>query len=166
MNPRTSQSVLSLVVVASVVFAAAARAEKPVVFPFANSGTVVWNGACSFPVTVDLNTSGTVTIFVDESGIPRRVHGHATEQDTFSANGKTLTGTPYTFNIDVIGDGSGNPINLFNEGVLGKVRLPDGSLFIAAGRIDFGAQGFPTFSFTPDAGGIVNLDGLCAALAP
>jgi hypothetical protein len=117
-------------------------------------------------VTVNLNTSGTVTLFVDESGAPRRIHGHATEQDTFSANGKSLTGTPYTFNIDVFIDDSGNPIGLFNEGVLGRVRLPDGSQFIAAGRIDFAAQGFPNFSFTPDAGGVVNLDGLCAALAP
>ena len=164
MKPRW-KPVLGLVVVASIVFAARLRAEKPTVLPISITDTGVWNGACPFPVTVEVNTSGTLTLFFDENGVLTRAHGHATEQDTFSANGKSLTGIPYTFNVDVVVDGSGIPI-LFNEGVLAKVRLPDGGLFISAGRIDFAAQGFPDFRFTPTAGGTVNLDGLCAALAP
>jgi hypothetical protein len=45
------------------------------------------------------------------------------------------------------------------------VPLPDGGLFISAGRVDIAARGFPTFVLTPDAGGTVNLDKFCAALA-
>jgi hypothetical protein len=48
--------------------------------------------------------------------------------------------------------------------VLERVRLPDGSLFISAGRVDFTGNG-PDFIVTPDNGATVNLAGFCAALA-
>jgi hypothetical protein len=46
-----------------------------------------------------------------------------------------------------------------------KVVLPDGSLFIAAGRLDVVAHPGETYFF-PDHGHIGNLAAFCAALAP
>jgi hypothetical protein len=157
---------LSLVVVTFFVVAATARAEKPVVFPFAIAATNIWTDGCSFPVIVDVSNSGTATVFFDGSGALKRVHLHITEQDTFSANGKSVVGIPYTFNMELGFDSGGNQTEQVATGVAGKARLPDGGLFIAAGQIDFAAQGFPQFSFSPDSGTVQNLDGLCAALAP
>jgi hypothetical protein len=165
MRPLRWKPVLSLVV-AFVAFGATARAEKPVTFPVSVTNNTIWTDGCSFPITVELNSSGTATVFFDASGAPIRVHAHFTEQDTFFANGKTLLGAPYTFNFEFVLDGSGNVISQIADGIAGKVRLPDGGVFITAGRIDFGAQGFPDFIFVPDVGATVNLDGLCAALAP
>jgi len=166
MKPLRWKAVLGLVVVACIAFAATAQAAKPVMFPINIAFTGVWTDGCSFPITVDFNSSGTGTVFFDESGAPTRVHVYLTEQDTYHANGKTLTGTPYTFNFEILIDSNGNVVSQYADGIAGKVRLPDGGLFIAAGRIDFGAQGFPMFTFDVDTGATVNLDGLCAALAP
>ena len=159
------KSALSLVPAALFAFTATARAEKPVTFPFAIAGTQVWTDGCSFPVNVDISLNGTGTAFM-EDGTPKRVHLHITEQDTFSANGKSVTGMLYTFNMELGFDSGGNLTQQVSTGVAGKARLPDGGLFIAAGQIDFAAQGFPVFSFSPDSGTVQNLDGLCAALAP
>ena len=156
---------LSLALVTFFALAATAGANQPVAFPFFNAGTNVWTGGCSFPVTYDFTTSGTGTLFFDKNGAPSRVHVHLTEQDTFYANGKTVVGTPYTFNIEVVLDGSFNETQDIANGIAGKAPLPGGGMFIAAGRIDFLAQG-ESFSFSPDQGILQNLDGLCAALAP
>jgi hypothetical protein len=56
--------------------------------------------------------------------------------------------------------------HIFVSGVAVKVRLPDSSLFIAAGRSDFMAHPGAQFIIVPDHGMAVNLDGFCAALAP
>jgi len=58
----------------------------------------------------------------------------------------------------------GNNTDVFTDGVLERVRLPDGGLFISAGRVDFTGNG-PDFTVTPDNGATVNLAGFCAALA-
>jgi hypothetical protein len=57
-----------------------------------------------------------------------------------------------------------NNTDVFTDGVLERVRLPDGSLFISAGRADFTGNG-PDFTVTPDNGATVNLTGFCVALA-
>jgi hypothetical protein len=93
------------------------------------------------------------------------IHAHVVEQDVFSANGKSLTGVPFTFNIDVVFDSSGNVVHVFANGLVEKVPLPGGGLFITAGRVDFAAHGFPQFLITPDVGATVNLAGFCAALS-
>jgi hypothetical protein len=121
---------------------------------------------CSFDIQVYSVMNGRVTVFVDKSGGTRREQYHIVEQDTFTANGKTLLGVPFSFNATWIYDSAGNLIHLYTDGVAEKVRLPDGSLFIAAGRIDFVAHGLPGFILTPDHGATVNLEGFCAALAP
>jgi hypothetical protein len=56
-------------------------------------------------------------------------------------------------------------VHVFANGLVEKVPLPGGGLFITAGRVDFAAHGFPQFLITPDVGAAVNLAGFCAALS-
>ena len=63
-------------------------------------------------------------------------------------------------------DSSGNVTNIYVSGVAIKVPLPDGGLFIAAGRSDFMAHPGDAFAIVPDHGNATNVDGFCAALAP
>jgi hypothetical protein len=158
-------AVLALVLCAGV-FTSAAAADRPVISHYPYADTAVLTDACSFPVTVNFSANVTETDFFDESGAITRISFHLEEQDTFSANGKTLTGEPYHGAVDFLFDSSGNVTHIFGQGVTEKVVLPDGGLFIAAGRVDFVAHGTPPFLLTPDVGASVNLDGFCAALAP
>jgi hypothetical protein len=88
-----------------------------------------------------------------------------TEQDTFSAHGKTLTGDPYRFNVDVRFDSDGNITGLFANGNAENVPLPGGGSFHTAGRIDFLAHPGDDFVLTPDQGNTGNLAGFCTALS-
>jgi hypothetical protein len=141
-------------IVCSGVFASTAAADKPIVSTTTATSSTVLTDVCSFPITLD--SSATVT----------RIVAHIVEQDVFSANGKSLTGVPFTFNIDVLFDSSGNVTHVFANGVVEKVPLPGGGLFITAGRVDFVAHGSPPFLIFPDVGATVNLEGFCAALSP
>ena len=160
----------SLVVLGATVglaaFAPMAAADQPEVVHKTNTGTSVLTGTCSFPITVDFTANETDRFFSDQSGMLIRANAHVTEQDTFSANGKSLNGVPYTFNLKAFFDSSGAITEEFAEGVIERVPLPDGRVFQSVGRVDFAAQGFPSFTVTPDAGTARNLAGFCAALSP
>jgi hypothetical protein len=77
-----------------------------------------------------------------------------------------LTGEPYTFDIRILFDSSGAIAHMVFAGVVERVVLPDGSLFLAAGLVDFAAHGFPEALIAPDRGTSGNVDGFCAALSP
>jgi hypothetical protein len=87
----------------------------------------------------------------------------ATGQDTFTANGNTLVGEPYrgTATFKFVDH---ELVEFTYVGVLEKVRLPDGSIFMAAGRIDL-LLNEATFVFNPDHGVARNQDAFCAALS-
>ncbi len=109
--------------------------------------------------------SGTDTLFFDKDGNLTRVHGHVVEHDTFTANGKILTGLPYTFNVQVLFDPeTGMVTNVFGSGVLSRVPLPKNDLFLTAGRWDFIAAG-TSFLVQPDVGAQGDIAGFCAALS-
>jgi len=165
-----SLAVLTASAVAGI-FASAASATPAVHFsfgPFTFTETITGaSGAlCPFDVTLTSTYGGTGTDFFDQSGTFYREQDNFSAQDTFSANGKTLTGMPYGYNITFLVDSSGNLTGETAVGVTEKVPLPDGKLFIGAGTTDFAANGFPDFLFIPDHGGIQNLAGFCAALSP
>jgi hypothetical protein len=107
----------------------------------------------------------TQTTYIDKTGATTGIHQHIVEQDTFTANGQTLTGLPFTFNIDVVFK-DGQVTNVFADGLVEKVPLPDGTLFLSAGRLDFAAPGNPNFRITPDVGRSGNVEAFCAALSP
>jgi hypothetical protein len=148
------------------VFASAAAADQPVVSYFPATFTATLTDACSFPIDVESTAQLKETDFVDQSGATTRILFQGTEQDTFSANGNTLVGVPFHLDVAFVFDSSGNVTHIFGQGITEIVRLPDGSLFLAAGRVDFVAHGNPAFLLTPDVGTTVNLTEFCAALAP
>jgi hypothetical protein len=154
------------VFVGTAVFATTAAANQPTRTQYPATSTAVLTDVCSFDVTVDSSATITETDFVNGSGELTRILLHVVEQDTFSAGGTSLTGVPFTFNIDVLFDNSGNVVHAFADGLVEKVPLPDGSLFITSGRVDFVARGNPPFILTPDVGATVNLAGFCSALSP
>ena len=128
--------------------------------------TAVLTDVCSFPVTVVFSGSGTETDLFDENGNLTRVLIHQVEQDVFTANGETLVGLPYTFNLQVLFDPeSGEITNAFASGVASRVPLPGGDFFLTAGRADFIAHD-ADFLLQPDFGAQGNIAGFCAALSP
>ena len=128
--------VLAAVLGASVVISTAA-ADKPVKTVFSNvTFSSTMSGVCSFDVNVDSVVSGFEIDYFDAAGNFTKATVHQTEQDTFTANGKTLTGIPYTYDLHVLVDSSGNATSVLATGVAEKVPLPDGSLFVSAGQVD------------------------------
>jgi len=158
-------------VVAAVLAAAAvaptAAANEPIREDINVSDTGVLTDVCSFPVTVEATLTGTQTSFSDHEGNLTRVQIHNVEQDVFSANGRTLVGLPYTFNIQVLFDpDSGEVTHVYANGLVSRVPLPGGDLFLTAGRLDFAAHPDTPFIIQPDVGAQGNLAGFCAALSP
>ena len=167
MKRLTAVLVFVAVVVATAVLAPAAAADPPTRTTFSGvTFSSVLSGVCAFNVNVDSTVSGTEIDFVDRSGNLTEAYVHQVEQDTFAANGKTLTGLPYTFNLHVLFDSSGNVTHIFAEGLVETIPLPDGTLFISAGRVDFVDHPGATFLLSPDEGNPGNVAGFCAALAP
>jgi hypothetical protein len=163
---------LILIVAAAVLGAAAfvqsAVADAPIKEDFSFSdATSVLTDVCSFPVTVVFSGTGTETDFFDRDGNLTRIEVHQVEQDVFTANGKTLVGLPYTFNIQVLFDPqTGEVTHVFASGIVSRVPLPGGDFFLTAGRADFAAHPGVDFLVQPDVGLQGNLAGFCAALSP
>ena len=141
-----------------------APAGKPVKssFDFTVSQTVT--GICPFPVDITSTVRGHAVDFYDRDGVLIRINAHITEQDTFTANGKSVTGDPFTFSIYFYFDENGQETAVLARGVAEKIRLPNAKLFLSAGVIDFLAQNVG-FSFVTDRGRTGDVDAFCAALA-
>jgi hypothetical protein len=75
-------------------------------------------------------------------------------------------GTPFTFNNEILFDSSGNVTHIFGTGLVETIPLPDGSLFISAGRADFTQHPGATFLISFDMGYTGDLAAFCAALSP
>ncbi len=147
-------------------FASSAAAKAPVKSHISYpgyGGTLQANtGWCPFDVTITILVGEVdVTDYFDADGNLAMTHEYFVQQDAFSANGKTLTGVRYSASA-IIHYQDGVPIEAVAEGVLEKVPLPDGGLFMAAGRVNL----FTGFALSPDKGVLQNVAGLCAALAP
>lgn len=110
--------------------------------------------------------SRTEVDYRDQSGALTRIFAHQLEQDTFTANGTTLVGTPFMFNFEELFDSSGNVTHAYTSGLVETIPLPDGTLFISAGRTDFTQHPGAGFVLSPDMGNPGNLAGFCAALSP
>src|SRR4051794_37408330 len=123
-----------------------ATASAPARIPFTiDIAPSAVNDICSFPVTVSAHIDGVETDF--------NLHAvfHQTEQDVFSANGHTLTGLPYTY------DQYFSATRSQTTGVVEKIPLDNGHLFLAAGRTDLNLPHgdwilVATFGSSPDIG--------------
>jgi len=156
--------VVTLVVLGCAGFIATASATPPEKTHSSYAGvTFPVDGLCPFVLTgMILVGELDQTTYFDGAGRITMIHQHFQQQDAFSANGHTLVGDLYTANADLYFDSSGNVTNIVAQGVLEKVTLPDGKVFIGAGRVN----PFTGFALSPDHGAFQNLDAFCAALAP
>jgi hypothetical protein len=69
--------------------------------------------------------------------------------------------------MQILFDSAGAVTRHVTQGAGVRVPLPDGSVFLTAGRIDwFVKPGYPYIDYVlvPDNGATVNLEGFCAAL--
>jgi hypothetical protein len=155
-------AVLGAVVFVSTTAAAPAERTEFSDVTFSN----VLTDVCPFDVTVDSVVNGFEIDFFDADGNIVRAQIHQTEQDTFSANGKTLTGLPFTFNLSIPLDSNGDPTAVIATGVAERIVLPDGSHFVSAGYVNFLDHPGAGFILSPDRGNPGNVAGFCAALAP
>jgi hypothetical protein len=141
-----------------------AGAAQPVkqYFQVTDVGTDI--SLCGFPIQFSSEGTGFAVFFSDPAGALVQIQAHVTGQDTFSANGVTLVGSPYrTLAKLVFSDGQ--LVEYHASGVLEKVRLPDGRTFLGAGRVDLTAAAHASFIVDPDSGVVKDKDAFCAALS-
>jgi hypothetical protein len=120
---------------------------------------------CSFPVTLDVVGTTSETDFIDQAGNLVRIHLQGSEQDTLTANGHSLTSAPYTSSAEILFDSNGNVTGFTADGVIARFTLPDGSLFISAGKLLLLEHPGQQYFVTPDIGHSGNTAALCAALS-
>jgi hypothetical protein len=156
---------LLAVIMLAAIAVPAAWANPPTITHFPDfTGTTTITDLCTSPISLTFTlTKQTEIDFTDQNGNLTEVQLKFFEQDTFVGPTGTLVGETYTGEVHILFDSNGNPTNIYGDGPLEKVRLPDGSLFVSAGRVDFLARGVQ-FVFTPDTGHSGNVAGLCAAL--
>jgi hypothetical protein len=148
----------------------AALADKPVIYEFMVPDIFAQlTDICPFPIDVYSTINVMGIDYVDKSGVVTNTFWHFVTQDRIEANGKTLFGAQYRYNIFVLWDNS-DPNNqtvarMITNGVVEKMLLPGGGIFNPAGRTDLSATPFATF-LTPDHGNVGNISGLCEALEP
>lgn len=159
---------LAAVLVAAGAFASVAAGAAPTVIPYSVTATVPLTGACSFEISVTAVATGTETLFFNSSGALVRQSTHQVEQDTFTANGVTLSGEPYVTNAELLFDSSGNITHNYESGQSERVILPDGTAFFTAGHTDSAVYppGNPeSFFIQPQVGNQGDIAAFCAALS-
>lgn len=157
---------LLAVIMLAAIAVPAAWANPPTITHFPDfTGTTTITDLCTSPISLTFTlTKQTEIDFTDQNGNLTEVQLKFFEQDTFvGPTGNTLVGETYSAEVQILFDSNGNVTNIYGDGPLEKVRLPDGSLFVSAGRVDFLARGVQ-FVFTPDTGRSGNVAGFCAAL--
>ncbi len=141
-----------------------AGAAPPTREPISSAGSYVIDDLCPFPIDATTQNTGEQRTSYDRDGDVVQVASHITATDTFSANGTTLTGLPYRYNIRTVID-DGEVQHVYVSGILIRVALPDGKVFKTAGRLDFLAHLDDDFVAVPDKGGAIDLAPFCAALS-
>jgi hypothetical protein len=162
---------LAVLVVAAIVAAtfASSAIAKP---PTKSTGTFTLDGdltdVCPFAVAIHSTITLTEIDYFDQNDNLTRVYLHTVEQDVFTGitpNGKSLTGVPFEFNLQLLFNEQGEITHAYASGVVERIPLPDGTLFVSAGRLDFIAHPGAVFVLSPDVGNSGNIDAFCAALA-
>jgi hypothetical protein len=155
---------LGLMVLITCLAVAAPAGADPVKTPIDEAPfTFVDESICGFPIEISGSQAGHVIRFFDRDGALTRVKVHGTEQLTLSANGQTVTVDPFPFNFHVLYD-EGEVEHVYLSGLVFRLRLPDGSLFVSAGRVDFIEEG-ADFLIVPAVGHSGDVDALCRALS-
>lgn len=159
------RAVSAAAVVFGCAFAASAYGAKPQTFPVLDDHTVAVTDICAFPVSVTIHAEGRVRLYLDSTGNVTMIQAQIRETDTFSANGHTIVGLPYHLSDQLRFDANGNPTEKVT-GLVERLRLPNGKMFISAGRLVPPPDSGGGFSIAPTVGHTGDVAALCAALAP
>jgi hypothetical protein len=151
--------------IAAAVQTQSAGAAVPTVTPIHRTSSFPVTDLCSFPVDFTAVQNGSERTLSTHHGTVTRLVIHTVEQDTFTANGHTLAGTPFVNETHVTLDSNGDVVHAYEMGVIERVPLPDGTTFHSAGRVDFLAHPDASILVVPDVGHAGNLAGLCDALS-
>lgn len=159
-------SAAALIAVAAAAVPGTASALPPISVDstFTGSVTLAAGALCSFPIELTATQTFTRTTFYNQNGTISEIITSGTEQDTFSANGKTLQGDPYPFNffhqyVD------GVQVSYYGTGVAERVPLPGGGEYIVAGRVNVLTLPPAPILFVDFGNPGNNLDAFCAALS-
>lgn len=159
-------TLVTLIVLALAASPASAGPPTFTPFTFAITTTVpAGDSLCPFDVQITATGDGVERVYTDRHGQVTRIASNFVEQDTFEANGHQLVGDPFRNIQQALFDEDGNVVHVYEVGVIERVPLPNGALFLSAGRLDFVEHDF-NFVFTPDQGHSGDLAAFCAALAP
>jgi hypothetical protein len=163
---KTMRKLLFCVFVAalSALVPGSALAAQPVITDYTlDVGPIVITDVCSAPIDLSGHLVVRETDYFDAKGSPTRLYLHTVETDTFTGPARALTSDAYTYGTWFTFDANGNIVSGKVAGVIVRVHLPDGSLFLSAGRIVLHPNG-PAFNFSPDFGRSGDLSALCRAL--
>jgi hypothetical protein len=158
-------ALLTVSLVVTAILASAAIAANPTISSYTATGTATLSGVCTFDMAVSANVIVTEFDYYNADGMLTRIHFHTVEQDTFNANGKSITGEPYTGNSDILFDSTGAVTHINAQGVAERVALPDGTFFLSAGRTDWVNHPDAGFLLSPDEGHTGDVTAFCAALS-
>jgi hypothetical protein len=150
------------VVAGALLAAQTARASGPTVsggsFDVASTVTTI----CPFPVAQTGHITYTERDYRDADGRVTRAILHVAEQDTFSAHGVTLVTDLYHYTLFQSFDAQGNFTDFHGVGVVARIRLPGGGLFLSAGKLSL-LPDPNKFFFTPDIGRSGDIAAFCAS---
>jgi hypothetical protein len=155
---------LLAITVSGVLSAPAAQAAQPTRSVYTDFATDTITNICPFPIRNDSPATVTELDFTNSSGDPTKIIFHVAEQDVFSAHGTTIPTAIYHYTVRVVFDPDGNLLHVWTTGVVVRMRLPDGTMFNAAGRADVVNSEGP-FTISPDVGHSGNVAAFCQALS-
>ena len=131
-------------------------------FDFTSSDTIT--DICPTPFHLAARATINEAVFTNASGDITKIIDHVTEHDTFSAHGTSIRTAVYHYTIHALFNDVGELTHAYATGTVVRMRLPDGTLFNAAGRVDVLNSTGP-FTITPDVGHSGNLAAFCNALS-
>ena len=122
---------------------------------------VTLSGVCAFDIQVQANARYRWTYVFDQNGLQTLGLLHVDEQDTFSANGKTLVSDWFTWEGRYT-FANGALTHVYSIGVTERIPLPGGGVFVSAGQV---VDPTLPFTVTPTIGGSGDVSAFCAALS-
>jgi hypothetical protein len=150
---------------ASIAFAPAALAGQPPKSEYTYTEYNAITDVCSFPVDVVSTLTAVEKDFFDGSGMLTRIGIHYVAQDVYTANGITIVGDLYPFNMQILFDENMEITHVYVNGVIARIPLPDGSRFLSAGRVDF-IEHAGRYVLSADKGNPGDVAAFCEAFQP
>jgi hypothetical protein len=159
-------SLVAVATVALIVSASATAAPPTTVHVGPDQFAVALDAGalCEFPISWNGTQQSTTTTHYESDGttVAMRIT-QGTEQDTFSANGKTLVGDEYHFTLRALFE-NGQRVARYEYGNVDRVPLAGGAVFLSTGRVLVDSSPANVF-FVDEGNNANNIAAFCAALS-